>query len=180
MKKSFMLIAVALLAFAGSASAQNSATGTGHASARIILPISVGEDYALSFGTFFSGASAGTVAITPSNVSGATGTRGTTGGVTAYTGSQGTAFHQAEWSIEGEVGFLYTITLTGPYTVTSGANSMSYSLGSPVANGTVGTIGTDPANPDTDDVMYGATLTVPAGQANGTYTGTYTLKAQYN
>lgn len=183
MKKSFMLIAVALLAFAGSAYAfpPNTATGTGNASARIILPISVGQDEALSFGTFFSGATSGTVTVNSNGTSGSQGSSRTSGGgVTLYTGTQGTNWQQAEWSIEGEVGFLYTITgIAGAHTVTSGSNTMSYLFNAPTGNGPVGTIGTD-TSLDTDDVMYGGVLTVGANQAAGTYTGTYTLTATYN
>lgn len=179
-----MLIAVALLAFAGSAFASGStATGTGNASARIILPITVGEDFSLNFGTFFSGATAGTVVVNSNGTSGSQGNgpRTATGGASLYTGSQGTSWHQAEWSIEGEVGFLYTITgaVTSGSTVSSGANNMSYTFHTPTTNGVVGTIGSDTSG-DTDDVMYGATLNVGANQAAGTYTGTYSLTATYN
>lgn len=183
MKKSFMLVAVALLAFAGSALAQNSASTTSTASARIIRPIAVFAEEQLNFGSFFSGATAGTVVVTANNVDGSFGTsRTATGGVVLYTGAGGAHWQQGEFDIDGELGFTYAWTTPGTHTVTSGANTMNYTLNAPVAAGVgavVGVCGDESPN-ENDAIEFGGVLTVPANQAVGTYTGTYTFQANYN
>jgi len=67
MKKSFMLLAVAMLAFAGSAMAQNSASIGGKATAWAISPISIQVSTCpLAFGNVIGSAAGGTVGITAS------------------------------------------------------------------------------------------------------------------
>ncbi|MEP7235131.1 MAG: DUF4402 domain-containing protein [Ignavibacteriota bacterium] len=181
MKKSFMLVAAAFLAFAGTAAAQNSASTTGHASARVILPITIGEDQTLAFGGFFAGATSGTVDIATNGVSGATGTRTSTGGVTLYTGSQAGAWHQNEFSIEGEIGFTYTTVITNnTFNLTGPGSPMSCTMTAPVANGggSVTVVGGE--SPDNDDVFRGGSLSVAAFQASGSYAGTFTYAVAYN
>jgi Domain of unknown function (DUF4402) len=185
MKKSFMLAAAAFLAFAGVANAQNSATTTGHASARVITPISIDEDMTLAFGGFFAG-TGGTVTITPTGTSGATGTRAASGGVTLYTGSQAGTWHQNEFSIEGEVGFTYTTTITSnTFNLTGPGTPMSCTMNSPVVNnvggpGSITVVGSDVGGFDNDDVFRGGVLTVANGQASGSYAGTFTYAVAYN
>ena len=181
MKNTFKtLVAVAVLAIAGSASAQVSATASATASARVIAPIQIFTDNNLNFGGFTAGNTAGSVTVAAATTG--AGTRTKTGGVTLYTGTQTASFHCAEFSVYGEEGFTYTCDYgnsSHQFTVASGANTMTATLDSYLSNGTLNTVHNS-ESPDLDDIFFGATLAVPANQANGTYAGEFSVTVTYN
>ena len=97
--------------------AQNSATGTGTANARIITAISITPGTALNFGDVVPSGVVGTVTVT------AAGVRTSAGG--ASLGSA-TGVAAGAFTVNGQASATYAITLpAAPATVTSGANTMT-------------------------------------------------------
>lgn len=182
-KKIIASMIVASLGAAGLAStamaASNSATGT----AVIATAITIGAPVTnLSFGILSDTGAGGTA-----TVDGTGAVAGVTGGTT-FSGGTASA---AEFAIGGTASANYTIDLTAStavltHTVTP-ANTMgitytAYSLNDSVGtnydtayNGTNATL--DATNADT--IRVGGTLTVGAGQAAGTYTGTVNVTVLY-
>jgi hypothetical protein len=116
----------------------------------------------LDFGTLVPSAAAGTVVIAPA------GGRTTTGGVTGVSGTYGPgAFKVAITS--GTANFFFFLPANA--TLTSGGNTMT--VNTFTAN--MGNPGTVPGPPGSAVLYVGATLSVGANQAAGTYTGTYSI-----
>jgi spore coat protein U-like protein len=190
MKKSFMLLAVAFLAFAGSAFAQNSATGTATASARIIAPISITKCGDLSFGNIIGSTAGGTVTV--ASTQGGTTTATYSDPTNMKPGNQVGTISNACFCVHGEQGFSYTETQSSPITVTNGAacsgvgcsNTMSIALLPPQVSGGQWAIGSNDGDAgtsgeasenETNCFNVGGTLTV--GPTNGSHTqniGNYT------
>lgn len=79
----------------------------------------------------------------------------------------------AKFTVSGEVGQAYTITLPSSTTLVSGANSLSVANFT-CSNGTGGNIGTS-------DLFYiGGELTIPAGAVPAVYQGTFNVTVAYN
>jgi len=189
------LVVVAILAIAGMANAQNSASATATANATVVCPISITNNTNLQFGTITNSASGGTVTVP------------TTGsavysGVVATTGANaGPTPHSADFTVKGQGAFAYSVTSTivtnfagtgatlGGLTTVVPANP-SVSLGSEVF----------PCDPDndsdpyegiiagaddtacgcvTDDLKVGGTITLTSA-ANGVYSATIKVAIQYN
>jgi Domain of unknown function (DUF4402) len=145
------------------------------ASARPLRSIAITNSAGLAFGSFVAGAG-GTVTVSPLGV------RTNTGGVVLIPAGGGAA---ASFNVVGRQRganqnpnhtHSYSITLpaNGTVTITSGANSMAvnnFVSNPPAGNGTgtlaVGTI--------TQTLTVGARLTVAAGQAPGSYSGTFNV-----
>lgn len=148
--------------------AQNSATGTGTANARIITAISITPGTALNFGDVVPSGAVGTVSVD------AAGVRTSAGG--ASLGSA-TGVAAGAFTINGQASATYAITLpaNGVVTVTSGANSMAVNsfVSNPGPTGTLSGVGAQA-------LAVGATLSVGANQAAGSYTGTYQVTVAYN
>ncbi len=132
--------------------------------ATLAAPISISAAGDLDFGTMVpTGNPGGTVTVTPA------GARSSTdvdllGGTPAA----------ASFDVTGEGNANYSITLPSSTTLTSGGNTM-----------TVDTFTDDAgANPrltgGSDTFNVGATLHVGATQASGTYSGTFSVTANYN
>jgi hypothetical protein len=147
--------------------AQSTAIAT--ATATLVTPISITKNVDMNFGNLaVSSTDPGTVVLLPNN------TRNKTGGVSlpATTGT----VSAASFTVSGENGYSYTITLPSSLTISSGGNSM-----------TVNTFTSTPSNTGTltggtSTLNVGATLNVAAGQASGTYTsgGGFTVTVNYN
>lgn len=187
MKKVLSLaLAAACMTVAGSALALNNATG--NTTIRIITPLNVTDGDSLDFGTVaqINGAACD-VTITPDATNG---TR-STGGCDLI--NPPTGGDDATWSVTGEPGFAYDLTLsavttmTGPgapitvdnFTVYDGATVTPFT-GPP--NGTTGTIA--PAGlvlngAGLDVFSVGGQAHLAASQVPGFYTGTYNLLASY-
>ncbi len=166
--KLFALVFV-MIGFSTIAVAQETSPAA-EASATIITPISVSKTTDLSFGNVaVQSTTGGTVVLTPAGV------RSNTGGVTlpAVTGTVAAA----KFKVDGEGTSAYSITLpAAPFNLTSGINTMAVGTftSTPSANGALVA--------GTQDVTVGATLTVAAAQAAGSYTNTadLTIIVNYN
>lgn len=151
--------------------AQNTATETGDAFARIIKIIEITKDQDLHFGDIVPSSTAGSVEVTAA----ATASRTPSGGVTLL--NQFTTHQSAKFTVKGEGNANYSITLPAdnavPLTLT-GSSSM-YLTGFSHNAG---------ANPKIDgsgesEVYVGATLEVNADQDPGLYTGTFDVTVDY-
>ncbi|MCU0455228.1 MAG: DUF4402 domain-containing protein [Bacteroidales bacterium] len=158
-----LFVAVAMIAYSVSANAQGSATTSGNAAARIIAPITLTAVNTLHFGTMFNNVG-GTVTVPP------TGARTSVG---VNLSALAPTYSAGSFTVGGEAGFSYAITLPadGTVTISNGAVTMAI-------NGFNHDAGATPAVPQTFNV--GAVLTVAAGQASGLYTGTYSVTVAYN
>jgi hypothetical protein len=170
MKKSSLialtaLAAVALLAPAGSAFAQSSATASATATATIIAPLAMINTADLAFGLVTTSAAAGTIELTPAGV------RNSNGGATAITGL---AWNAAAFSVTGEVGRTFAITLPASTTIAAGANTMTVNT----FTSNLGATGT--LTGGVAALNVGATLNVGANQASGSYVGTFNVTVAYN
>lgn len=166
MKKLFAAF-FAMLLFSTGTFAQVSETAT--ATATIITPIAITWGADMNFGNVASSVLAGTVVLTPA------GARSTTGGVTlpATTGT----VSAASFTVTGEAGFAYVITLPAvATTISSGGNNMT------VDDWTSNPSGTGTLTGGTSTLTVGATLYVGISQPAGTYvSGTpFTVTVNYN
>jgi hypothetical protein len=159
------LLTAGMLLVSGLAFAQASATGT--ATANILEALAISSDRSLVFGSIVPGTASSDVVVTAD----ATGDRSTTGTALLVTGATPTA---ARFNVTGTSGAGYTVALAAPTTtITNGTVNMTVTL----------TMGANPTRTlaGATEVHYvGGTLTVPSAQATGTYTGSFTVNANYN
>jgi hypothetical protein len=167
-KLTVVVLAIAALALGTTAfAAQNTASATGTANARIITAISITAGTALNFGDVVPSAAAGTVTVTPAGV------RSSAGGASL---GNSTGVAAGAFTVNGQANATYSITLPGaPVTVTSGGNTMTVDTftSNPAGTGNLGAGGSQA-------LAVGANLNVGANQAAGSYTGTYTVTVTYN
>lgn len=150
------LTALTVAATLFGASLAHAASATGTASATVLAPIAISQATALDFGTFASGATAGTV----------TSAGTASGGVTLIEKGAPAGF-----KVTGSASRNFTITVPASVTLTSGASSMTASLSAPTSS-TLDALGKK-------DIAVTGTLSVAANQAAGNYNGTYTITANY-
>jgi hypothetical protein len=162
------LVVLTILAFAGMANAQNSASATGTANATIVCGIKLTPG-TIAFGKLVSG----TGTITMDNT-----------GVMAYggntnPGTQGGSTSPATWSVTGQSGFLYNVTddNTRAFVLSDGASPTPHTI-----NGNANAIGNNPHTLSTtvnggcggtDSFKQGGSITL-SGQPAGTYNTTNT------
>jgi len=168
--KSIVLAAVAMVA-GSEAFAQQTSQATASASATIVTPIQITNVLDMSFGNVASGSTSGTVVLATN------GSRTRTGGVTLP--ATGGTVNAATFNVSGEASYTYTITLpSGTFTL-NGPSSNTMTIGTfvsdPNGSSTLGSGGTDA-------ISVGATLSVGANQAPGTYTAAseFPVIVQYN
>ena len=176
-----LMMGAALVTLTGlSAQEAQAASATGPMSAIILTPITFSATQVLHFGSMTVGATTGdTVTIAADG----TRTQGGGGQVTLIAG--GALERQGQFVINSGAGGTLDIQVSiaaGPFTVSNGAVTMGVAAfdveTGALDAGAQNTITiTNAANTVTVDV--GATLTVAAGQAAGTYTGNYTINANY-
>jgi hypothetical protein len=133
-------------------------------SALLAAATSVTKTQDLNFGKIVGGSGySGTVTINSS------GARSSSGGVVLL----GTVFSPARFTITGNVGKTYTLTLPAEFTIISGTNQMNVSAisSSIPINGTIPTGGTLP-------FAVGGTLTINSVQRNSTYSGTFEISVK--
>lgn len=165
MKKITLLSAFAMIAFTANSFGQESADGT--STTTVIAPITIAAEQTLAFGNVTENGSGGTVTVTAAasaSATGADGAQAVDGTVTA-----------GSFNVGGETGNLYEITLPSTTTTLTGADAAAPTiavsgLNTDIAEGTIGTDGT---------FYVGGIITLTAGQAVDTYTGTYTATVQY-
>jgi hypothetical protein len=146
------------------------ASATANATADIVSNLTIANVTGLQFGKIVSGATAGTVTVSP------TGTRTSSGGVSPVNGAT-PAPSAASFTVTGEAGASYAITLpTSAITLGNGAG------GTMTVDGfTSNPDGTGTLAADGHQVLdVGATLHVGASQAAGTYSGTFSVAVAYN
>jgi len=174
MKKLFVsIVAIAAIAvMPGRVNAQ--VTENTSAGANIITPIAITETSALHFGSMSVSASTGGTCILSS-----VGVRTQTGGVNLST--IGTPSSTAAYEVNGAANATYAITLPGTITVTRvGGGTMTVNdLRAKPASAPEGTTGTLSVG-GSDTFRIGGTLTVPAAQIAGAYTGTFDVTVAYN
>ena len=146
------------MALATAANAQNSETeSTAKAFAQIVVPITISKGSDLNFGSIVRSASNGTVVLAPSGTV-------TPTNVTMFTGGNAVATSPAEYTISGEAGNAYTITLPADNSVVLNDGSGNTMKLTAFAHNATGMFG---ASPETFQV--GATLHVTANQVAGNY-----------
>jgi hypothetical protein len=183
------LVVVAILAIAGMANAQNSASATATANATIVCPISIVNTSNLEFGTITNSATGGTVVVDAHNNVNYTNVAATTG---AHAGATP---HAANFNIGGQGQFFYSVTPSittnfggvgatlSALTWDNGSNSQINMFpcdgdndGDPYANDG----GEDsPCGCVSDFIKVGGTLTLTSA-ANGTYSALINVAIAYN
>lgn len=156
------LAAIAAAALISNAqAAPDTASTTGNASATVITPITVAESVAMSYGTFAASPTiAGTLVL------------GTNGSVTATNVDYVSGAVPGEFNVTGTASATYAVSAISDITLTSGTDTMTIS--------SVNTSGGTLTAGGIDTVLVGGTLNVGAGQAAGSYTGTYAVTVTYN
>ncbi len=157
MKNKFFSVALLAMGLATAANAQNSITeNTATASAQIVVPITISKGSDLNFGSIVRSTPGGTVVLAPSGAVTAT-------GVTMFSGAGAVATSAAEYTISGEAGTAYVITLPADNAVvlSDGSNTMKLTAFTSNASGTFGA--------GSETFQVGATLNVGANQVAGDY-----------
>ncbi len=146
----------------------------GTVNAAIVRPNTLIKTDDLDFGTMTSGTTGGTVSINA-----VTGARTTTGGVTPVGGGTQRAIFQG-------TGGILLITVSGDTSVTlaragGGAPNMTASLvrAASTSGGGIALLGATLLPSGVQTYYIGGTLTVPANQPAGDYSGTFTLTVNY-
>ncbi len=134
-------------------------------SGSVAAPISISATSVLSFGTISPGSTSGTIAVD-------TGGTSTAINVTEMAGS---SVSEGVFTVTGDGGAAFSITLPVSATLSGGGYSMTVDNFQHDA-GASPTI----AGGGSRDVSIGATLNVGADQANGDYSGVYTIDVNYN
>jgi hypothetical protein len=162
-------LAAAAVAVASPALAQSSASATVSSTGRLIAPISLTKDSDLLFGTIIK-PSSGNATIT-------IGTGADTVAVTGTgAGSAGTA-SRAKFTVGGEGGQAYAITVPASFTLSNSGNDVTVTLTSSATTGTLsGTLG----SAGTQTFQVGGAFTIPSTQATGNYAGSFTVTTAYN
>jgi len=171
MKRILVPLSAALALFICSSTATAQETATATATATIVTPIAITKTTDMNFGNVaVQSTTAGTVVLPPS----ATPTRTVTGGVT-LPATAGTVT-AAAFTVTGEDGYTYSISLPSSVAITSGANSMT------VGSFTSSPSGTGTLTSGTQTLYVGATLSVAAAQAAGTYVSStpFNVTVNYN
>jgi DNA-binding NarL/FixJ family response regulator len=172
-----ILLTIVLLAgFTSSVMAQATVNST--AGVKILTPLSISETYPMHFGTIgVSEEAGGTVVISTAGV------RSATGGVTLS--GLAPLYSLATFTVTGEPLYTYAITLPETITITNTDNIATMEIEKLLAKSTSGTesntaTGTLMAGDGMESFTIGGTLTVPAGQLAGVYSGTFDVTVAYN
>jgi hypothetical protein len=173
--RTFAKIAVAALGTALAAvpaAAQSSATASATSTSRITAPITLTKDTDLAFGTVVRTSDANSNTVTINETTGArTITGAGSGALVASTTSRAT------YSVSGEGGQTFAITVPGTVVMTSGANNLTVNLTGSAASGTLsGSLGS--AGSATFGV--GGNFSLGQSQASGAYSGSFNTTVAYN
>lgn len=160
---SAVLAGTAVLAVTFGSTAAQAATASATARARVLRALTIqNNNRPLEFGAVVAVATPGTVTIDTA------GTRSSCLGGISCSG----AVSAALFDITGTATEVVTIDADASVTLTSGANSMSATLTESAATATLSATGAAAFS-------VGGTLSVAANQAEGVYTGTFNVVANY-
>lgn len=137
-------------------------------SGTVVAPIAITKDTDLQFGKFMAGPVGGSVVVVPA------GTRTAGGDTVLVAGTPSTA---ATFTVTGETGTTYSITLPGaPILLSDGAtHTMSVGTFTSTPAAAAGSLATG-----TESLKVGATVTVGPAQVAGVYTNTTDLNVIVN
>ena len=168
--KKIYLLALVVIGFSANSFAQSEKNAT--ATATIIAPINLSKDADMSFGN---------IAVNPTTPGGTvllpavTGTPGrvASAGVTlpAVTGTP----LAAKFTVTGEIGSAYTISLPATIVLTGTGTNMSI-----VPNCSITLLNGGALTTGSQIFYVGGTLTVAAVQTAGAYSGTFNVSVNYN
>jgi hypothetical protein len=164
----FAALATVIAAVASPVLAQSSATVTVNATGRIIAPMTLTKNSDLTFGTIIKPSTgAGTVTI---------GTGADTVALTGGAAAMG-AVSRAKFTVGGEGGQTYAVTVPSSFVLSSGGNNLTVALTPSATSGTLsGALGAS----GTDTINVGGAFTVASTQATGAYTGSFAVTTAYN
>lgn len=170
MKKITLIVSMITLCVGFSSTALAQVSASAPTSATIVTPISILKNTNMSFGNVAVSSTAGTVVLAPAS------TRTKTGGVTLpVTAGTVTA---AQFTVSGQAGYTYTITLPNTLTITKATTLETMSVdtftSTPTPTGTL--------TSGSEVVLVGATLNVGASQVAGLYENTtgFAVTVNYN
>ena len=163
---------IALLsAFVAPAFAQTSASAVTNSSTTIIQPITLTKNTDLTFGTIVKP----TDTTTTVTINASTGARTFAGG-NAVGGGTATS-GRATYSVGGEGGQTFSISVPATFTLTSGANTLTVT---PVVSAATGTISGTLGSAGTANFGVGGSFAVATNTASGAYTGSFSATVAYN
>lgn len=146
----------------------------GNATVQVVTPIAIDQDTALNFGVVAPlgivadpGQSVGTVTIATDNSV-------TSNNISLL--SQAPNRNRGVFTVTGTSGATYAITIPSGNITLNDGGSNNITVGSFTSNPS----GTGVLTGGTQTLHIGATLTVAANQAAGTYSGTYPITVEYN
>jgi hypothetical protein len=168
--RTLLVIAIAIFGSVTSSFAQQStATAQANATAKIITPIAISKVNDMVFGTVAASAAGGTVVLSTAGARSATGV-----GLGVATGVMA-----AQFTVTGDNGAAYSVTLPDNATVTLTSANAVGETPMAVTDFTKSTAGT--LTGGTETFTVGATLHLNAAQAQATdYTGTFNVTVNYN
>jgi spore coat protein U-like protein len=167
------VLALGATAISGGASAANNASAT--ATATVVTPIAITKATDLVFGSFYPGATTGTVDVNTN------GTRAVTGGVLAA--AAGATPSAAKFDVVGQASATYTIAYATGVTLTGPGAPMALTQVSDLSGvggaTTLAATGALSAG-GLQSIYIGGSLAVGANQVAGAYTGNITATVVYN
>lgn len=168
-----LAIAAAVSAFAGQALAQNSATQSTTGSSTILQPITISKTTDLAFGKVVRPASGSNSVV----INETTGARTLSGGGNAQGVTSTTS--RAEYSVAGEGGQTFSITVPGSFDMTrsGGSETLTVTL---VSTATSGTLSGSLGGSGTAGFGVGGSFPVATTTTPGAYSGTFDVTVAYN
>ena len=151
--------------------AQSTASQSTTATARIVQPISLTKNSDLAFGTIVKP----TTSTNTITIDETTGSRSSSGGGDAalVTSTSG----RATYTVGGEGGQTFAITVPASVNMISGANTITVTL---VGTATTGTLSGTIGSAGTTTFGVGGNFSLASAQASGNYTGSFTTTVAYN
>lgn len=167
-------LAVAAVGFAGTASAQSTASASGQGSITVIRPLTVTKSADMKFGTVVR-PSTGSGSVVVSNA----GARTVSGGVVAL--NSGDTPQAAQFNIDGEGGQSVSVTVPATFTMANGSESLTVTTSNNLGtNASAQTLSNALGSAGSLNVRVGGSVALPSTAATGVYTGTFTVSAAYN
>ena len=176
--RNLILASFAIFAVASSAHAQASASQTTNASATIFRPITLTKNTDLKFGTIVRPATGSDTVV----IAAADGTRTlSSGNAVALTSGIHTAPGRASFTVAGEGGQAFSISVPPSFTMTraGGAETLTIALAATGTSGTLtGALGD--ASSGSASFGVGGSMPITSSTASGAYSGSFVTTVAYN